>query len=151
MLFGLMLIPVLAVTGGAVDYGRAVAAKSRLQGIVDAAANAGARLPATANQNREKAVLRVFDANVAGTELADVKPQVKASNADTSVQATYTLETSLLGLIGIEEIDVTAKTTSRSQIENGAWCACSRSTRTRLMGCTCRASTRPRKGTAGPG
>ena len=57
MLFGLMLIPVLAVTGGAVDYGRAVAAKSRLQGIVDAAANAGARLPATANQNREKAVL----------------------------------------------------------------------------------------------
>jgi Flp pilus assembly protein TadG len=119
MIFGMMLIPVLAVTGGAVDYGRAVAAKSKLQGIVDAAANAGARLPATANQNREKAVLSVFDANVAGTELADVKPQVNATNADTSVQATYTLETSLLGLIGIEEIDVTAKTTSRSQIENG--------------------------------
>jgi hypothetical protein len=119
IIFGLMLIPMLAVSGAAIDYGRAVSAKSKLQGIVDAAANAGARLPATANQNREKAVLAVFDANVTGTELEGVQPQVKASNADTSVKATYTMETALLGLIGIDEIDVTAKTTSRSQIENG--------------------------------
>lgn len=119
IIFGLMLVPLLAVTGAAVDYGRAVSAKSKLQGIVDAAANAGARLPATANQNREKAVLAVFNANVDGTELERVQPQVQASNADTSVKATYTMQTSLLGLIGIDEIDVTAKTTSRSQIENG--------------------------------
>ena len=119
IIFGMMLVPLLAVTGAAVDYGRAVSAKSKLQGIVDAAANAGARLPATANQNREKAVLAVFDANVTGTELEGVQPQVQASNADTSVKATYTMETALLGLIGIDEIDVTAKTTSRSHVENG--------------------------------
>ena len=79
MIFGLMLVPLLTVSGGAIDYGRAVSLKSRLQGIVDASANAGARLPATANRNREEAVLGVFNANIAGTELAGAQPQVQAS------------------------------------------------------------------------
>ena len=55
ILFGLMALPMLAFAGLAIDHSRAKHARSELQDITDAAAIAGARLPATANANRFEA------------------------------------------------------------------------------------------------
>jgi Flp pilus assembly protein TadG len=119
MLFASLLIPMLGFIGLAIDFGRAHHASTRLRAIVDSAAIAGARLPATANQNRVNAVLAQFEANTKDTMFEGMTPQIEATNAGVTVTAQYTSDTTLLALMGLEEIDVEASTTARSQVENG--------------------------------
>ncbi|KUO55259.1 MAG: hypothetical protein APF80_01160, partial [Alphaproteobacteria bacterium BRH_c36] len=50
--FALALVPMLSVIGAAIDIGQAYTYKKQLQELTDAASVAGARLPATSNENR---------------------------------------------------------------------------------------------------
>jgi Flp pilus assembly protein TadG len=118
-LFALTTIPVTLITGMAVDYAEALRARERLQHAVDASASAGARLPATANQNRLAQAQSIFNANVSNSALSGVVPQIQASNAEVSVQASYTSPTRFMGIIGVASLEVSARTTARSQIQNG--------------------------------
>jgi len=74
VLFGLALIPVALAAGISIDYARALTARHQLQNAADAAAIAGARIPATANQNRANAARIAFEANLAQTPLTGVVP-----------------------------------------------------------------------------
>ena len=113
ILFGLALIPVALAAGISIDYAGALNARQQLQNAVDAAAIAGARIPATANQNRANAASLAFAANVAQTPLKDVEPNITATNESVEVRATYLYPTTFTSIAGI------VSTQARSQIENG--------------------------------
>jgi Flp pilus assembly protein TadG len=120
IIFGLTAIPVVLSVGVAVDYARALSARTKLQGIVDAAAMAGARLPATSNQNRMDAANETFALNLAHSGLpTSIQPTIEASNAEVKVAASYLQPTAFTGLMGVDAIEVSAGTASRSQVENG--------------------------------
>jgi Flp pilus assembly protein TadG len=119
MVFALAMVPALAAVGLAIDYGRAHYAKDRLQNAVDAAALAGARLPATAKANREQAARGVFSSNLVATNLAAVSPTISASNAEVSVAASFTMPTAFMSVIGVNSVVVNAQTRARSQVQNG--------------------------------
>lgn len=119
ILFGLALVPLALAAGISIDYAGALSARQQLQNAVDSAAIAGARIPATANQNRAKAASLAFTANIAQTPLKDVVPTVNATNESVTVEATYLHPTTFTSIAGIESIELTVSTRARSQIENG--------------------------------
>jgi Flp pilus assembly protein TadG len=119
MLFGLSLVPIVIATGISLDYARALTARQQLQNAVDAAAIAGARIPATANQNRADAASAAFMANIAQTSLGNIQPNINASNKEVVVEATYSQPTTFLSVAGVDSIDLKVTTRARSQIENG--------------------------------
>jgi Flp pilus assembly protein TadG len=120
IIFGLVAIPVVLSVGVAVDYARALSAREKLQGAVDAAAIAGARLPATSNENRIHAANRTFAVNLAHSGLpTSIQPTIQASNAEVAIAASYLQPTAFTGLMGVDSIEVLAETRARSQVENG--------------------------------
>jgi len=119
ILFAATLVPVAAFVGAAVDYAQALSAKTRLQSVTDIAAQAGARLPATANANRVEAALKSFNANIIGARFSASAPIIEASNSGVSVTATTTVPTAFMGLVGVSSIEVQASAQARSQIQNG--------------------------------
>lgn len=121
MVFGFAFVPIIAFVGFSVDYAAALNAKTRLQAIVDIAAQAGARLPATANANRMEAAQKAFDANFIRKKFSNAvpPPRIDASNSGVKVAATTTIDTAILGIIGIHKVEVAAQATARSQIQNG--------------------------------
>ena len=119
ILFALILVPSVAFVGSAVDYARALSVKTRLQSVTDIAAQAGARLPATANANREEAALKSFNSNMANANIEAPPPSIEASNSGVSVTATSTVPMAFMGLIGVDSIEVEVHASARSQIQNG--------------------------------
>jgi Flp pilus assembly protein TadG len=118
MIFALAMVPVVAIMGLAIDYARAQRVKDRLQIAVDAAALAGARLPATASLNRQQAALAIFNSNLGSTDLAKVTPTITASNAEVSVAASFNMPTSFMSVLGIKSVTLGASTRARSQVQN---------------------------------
>lgn len=119
ILFALILVPAVSFVGSAVDYARALSAKTRLQSVTDIAAQAGARLPATANANRSDAALKSFNANMVGAQFSATTPIIEASNSGVSVHSTASVPTAFMGLVGVNSIEVEASASARSQIQNG--------------------------------
>jgi len=119
IIFAFAAVPICAFVGSAVDYGTALRAKTQLQTIVDVAAAAGARLPATSNENRTQAVLSSFSTNASTTAVNGTTPVVDATNAKVTVTASTDVATHFMGIIGVDTITVTARAVARSQIENG--------------------------------
>lgn len=117
--FSLALIPMLSVIGAAIDIGQAYTYKKQLQEMTDAASVAGARLPATSNENRMNAIVSNFNQNASAKNLVDLRPEFSANNAEVAVTASATSPTTILKLLGIEGIPVEAKTRARSQVQNG--------------------------------
>lgn len=119
IIFSFAMVPIVAFVGSSIDYARALSAKTRLQAITDIAAQAGARIPATANANRIEAATKSFAVNAQGTVAAAINPVISASNAEVSVSASGYVPTTFMKIVGIEEVQITAEATARPQIENG--------------------------------
>ncbi len=119
VMFGLFSIPLFTVMGLAVDTARLLHAQTELQGVADAAAIAGARLPATANDNRYRAAMAYLNENLTETGLAGVSADIDANNAEVKVQAEYTYPTVMMGLVGFDSVEVHVMAAARSQVENG--------------------------------
>ncbi len=119
ILFALASLMVMGITGTAVDFARATSVKSRLQAAADAAAIAGASLPATANLNRQQQAMRIFKGNVAGTALASVQPTILASNSQVSITAKHQHTHTIMQIFGFGEVELQSSSTARSQIQNG--------------------------------
>jgi Flp pilus assembly protein TadG len=119
IIFAFAAVPAIAFMGSAVDYGIALSAKTELQAVVDASAAAGARLPATSNQNRSEAVLRHFNAAIQGRSIKSAVPIIDATNSMVNVSAQATIPTAFMGLVGVDSIEIGAKAAARSQIQNG--------------------------------
>lgn len=117
--FGLLIIPVVAFVGLAIDYSRALAAREALKQVVDAAAIAGARLPATSSSNRHDAASKMLTASLANMKLQDAQTSIQANNARVLVSANYTMKTNFMAILGTTELQVAASTSAQSQVENG--------------------------------
>ena len=63
IIFALMIIPILGITGLAVDYGRTITARSQLQNATDSAALAAVRLIGGSEQDRMLAAQKAFAVN----------------------------------------------------------------------------------------
>lgn len=113
MIFGLMLIPMCGLVGGAVDYSRANRVKTELQSAVDAAAIAGLRAQGTTTQ-RIAVATASFKANyypsVASNDpSASLTPQVTIAGDTVTVVATQNVETMFLSVIGTDFNAVSAE------------------------------------------
>ena len=117
--FGLLAVPMIAFVGLAIDYSRAVAAREALKQVVDAAAIAGARLPATTSEQRYNAASKMLNASLATARLTGASADIQATNARVVVTANYTLKTGFMGILGTTELTVAAKSSAQSQVENG--------------------------------
>ena len=119
IVFSLTAMVIFGFVGMAIDYGRALAVKERLQTAVDTAALAGASLPATANQNRINLAAAMFSSNLADSALARVTPSILASNSGVTVSASYPSINLIMQIFGFETMKISANSTARPQIQNG--------------------------------
>jgi len=124
--FALLLIPMMLVVGGAVDYARMVQYRSSLQNAVDQAAIAGAAVFSSPNQSGAAAQVATnyFNRTILPSSLSMAAPSVTTNSSGTinpalgnapaytvTVSATATVSTSLLSLI-IPSVTITAKATA---------------------------------------
>lgn len=119
MLFGLLILPMVATVGMAIDYGQAISAHQKLQTLVDKAAIAGARLPATTSANRIEAATEFFQDNLEHSGLTGITPVFKGNNTEVSVSAKYAQPTAIMKLFGHTEFQLSAMAVARPQVDNG--------------------------------
>lgn len=101
MIFGLSLLPVLVLTGMAIDYARATAERTRLQQAVDATALALSRAPKTTSQAQLQASgERFFAAIFSSKEAARPPITVKKDGERIAVNSELTMPTTLMQLVG---------------------------------------------------
>ncbi len=113
MLFGIMIIPTLGIVAGAIDFANASRAKSKLQAALDAATLAAARAiqngeDITAAQETANNYIKANLANKLGSTI----PTITLTNDSGIVTASvnYSVDTYLLGVMGIDKLDVSAET-----------------------------------------
>ena len=107
MLFALSMIPIVAATGLAVDYGRAQVVRGELQHAVDAAALASAR-----KSNLEEAELQTyaetFIAANSSFDLDNLDVNVTKTDTGIAVSATTITKTYLLPVLGYDQVSLSA-------------------------------------------
>jgi Flp pilus assembly protein TadG len=108
--FGLTAM-VLAAAVGAVDYGRAVNARTEMQHASDAAALAAA---AVAEEDRIGLATQIFNANY--TAKSGVNVTVSSTGTKVTVSATDAIATSLLGVVGIEQLAIGASSAAEAYV-----------------------------------
>jgi Flp pilus assembly protein TadG len=111
IIFALALIPVMTGVGAALDYARANSAKTMIQMALDAAVLAGAR---DGSSNWGAVATNVFTSNLASKNLTAPTPSFTTSgNTTYAGSATATIYTSLLGIVGINTLNVNASSTAK--------------------------------------
>ena len=119
MNFGLFVVPLLAFVGVAIDYSQALDEKYKLQQIVDSAAIAGARLPATSSEKRKEAAEHMLQASLDNSKLQNVTWKVDASNANVAVKLNHVMKTNFMRIMGVNDLKIEASTAAQAQVENG--------------------------------
>jgi Flp pilus assembly protein TadG len=102
IIFALVLMALVGAAGGAIDYGRAISAKSKLSTAADAAALAGAVAP---QSERIGVATNSFKVNHGGT----VTPSVTVNGSVVRVVASQAVPSTLLAVIGIRELPVSVE------------------------------------------
>ena len=109
IIFGLSLLPVMAMAGSALDYSRAVQTRTKLQSALDAAVLAAARDGASMTDAQISARARNFvDANMAGNSSSFTLDSLNMTRIGKTVRLTgsATVATVMLPIIGINNIKV---------------------------------------------
>ncbi len=108
ILFALLLIPLLAMVGGAIDFSRAFIVKSRLQISLDAAVLAAAAAAGLEDAERIAYGESIFLANYPASELGTPAQVVITITADGRVTGSVSadLSTTFLNVIGIGNLTV---------------------------------------------
>ena len=120
--FGLMLAPMMMLSGAAVDVGKALQARNELQAAADAAALAAAGSASQSSIERIALARKMIDANVSksisGGEQGDGETQTTSSQAtDFNVDVTLAESTTTVevkGSIEAKFLKITGWTGSRS-------------------------------------
>jgi hypothetical protein len=111
LIFSLLIMPVIAAIGVAVDYSRASDARSVLQQAADAAALAGRMRDGDA---RESEIQRVFATNVAGSEVAGITAKATTnSDGSVTVTASHQQKTILMSLFNIKATQIAVTATAQ--------------------------------------
>ncbi|MFK7791959.1 MAG: TadE/TadG family type IV pilus assembly protein [Devosiaceae bacterium] len=106
ILFGLAAIPMVGVAGASLDYSRAADIRSGYQNAADAAALAAATSSLPNLEARQDYARAVFDANAPDTGHTVSHFSLLEVDLGYEVQAGGGVDTTLLGVIGITDIDV---------------------------------------------
>ena len=119
-IMGLAIIPLFAVVGLAIDTGRGYMLKSKLSYAIDAAGLAGGR--AFDTDMREEDIAMFFEANFPtgymNSELLPDHPVVTFDDANNriTIEASATLPTAFMGVVGVQEITVSARTVIQREL-----------------------------------
>ncbi len=119
-IMGLAIIPLFAVVGLAIDTGRGYMLKSKLSYAIDAAGLAGGR--AFDTDLREEDIAMFFEANFPtgymNSELLPDHPVVTFDDANNriTIEASATLPTAFMGVVGVQEITVSARTVIQREL-----------------------------------
>jgi Flp pilus assembly pilin Flp len=113
VIFGVMIIPVIAISGGVVDYGRAVKTKSQLMATLDAAVLAATLQYSQDETTDYKQVVMDFvkknladaDKTYQGLEVT-IDVQDIAEDGELKAGLITKVETLFLGLVGFDEFDI---------------------------------------------
>ena len=108
ILFAILLIPLLAMIGGAIDFSRAFIVKTRLQSSLDAAILATAAAAGLTDAERIAYGESIFQANYPASELGTVAQAVITITADGRVTGSVSadLSTTFLNVIGIGNLTI---------------------------------------------
>lgn len=123
VLFALMIVPVFSLMGAAIDYSRAVHLREQLQRISDGATIAGldvyrqtqnlqageARIMAYINAGLANAGLKAGKAGEVGAVVVS-NTQINPANSTAMPKLEAKINTIILGMIGIHNLDVAAQT-----------------------------------------
>jgi Flp pilus assembly protein TadG len=117
VLFGLTLIPLVAITGAAIDYSRASIVRTAMQAALDATALAVSKQAATltSEQLNEKASAyfkAAFDRPEAKNVQITATYSVGSAHSVT-LSATTQVDTRIMGVVGIDTIDLGTTTSTR--------------------------------------
>ncbi len=108
IIFGAMIVPVIMLMGSSIDFGKAMQAKSELQGAADAAALAAAILVDAQTEVRVAEANTVFAAKLAGSNLRGTSPTVTISDNKITVEASARVDTAFLGIINMKQLELDA-------------------------------------------
>ncbi len=112
VMFGLSIIPIIAAGGTALDFSRAMAVKSRLSNALDASGLAVGASVGTSQAQMLDIATKYFNANYPEDEIgATSNLTLSAVGDQITISASARVETTLLGLVGIEYIDVATSST----------------------------------------
>lgn len=117
--FAFILIPMVAFSGVALDYSTALGIKKQLQDIADSTVIAGARLPATTSDKRLQDAHNMLNAALANAKLDGVKTDIHANNAKVAIDVSYEYKTHLMGILGVDKMEINVTSAAQSQVENG--------------------------------
>lgn len=119
MMFGLALLPIAIAAGSALDYSTASNVRSKLQLASDAAAVAGDAVAPWSVAACEEQARKYFKSNVNVGLLSEVPtPIVNCAQNGTTVTVEGQVSTSLLGVMGIDTINVAALSKTTCQLRN---------------------------------
>src|SRR4051794_34423785 len=117
--FALVLLPLTALAGAAIDYSRATATKEQLQATTDSAALTAARLSSSSDNQRVTIAKSFFPANGAAT---DPGATVTVSKGTVTIDATRPYRPSFMNIVGIGEIQVHAHAIATPTVEGPPVC-----------------------------
>ncbi len=107
IIFALALMPIMAAAGVGVDLSRAYLVRAHLTQALDAAGLAVAGSPGVSEEQLKTLAQDFFNANYPNTEIGvPGELQLTLGNNVVTLSATATLPTALLGVFGIDELDV---------------------------------------------
>lgn len=104
--FGLMLVPILGMTGLAVDYTRASSDRSRLQNAADSAALAGASIYIGTNANEAEARARAYMRANLGADAENVTMSFSASNQRVNVGIRGETNSLFMQILNKDKVDI---------------------------------------------
>lgn len=107
LIFALAAVPTIAVVGAAIDYGRALNTKTKIQLALDASALFAASSQFKTDAERIKAANDAFSANMDGSGYsANTTLNVKIVDKAVVTSATVNVPTTFAALLGVDGIDV---------------------------------------------
>lgn len=120
MMFGLAIIPILALSGGAVDFSYRADTRTQLQSAADSAALAAARTIQEGQtsgkvkwgklkKSAQAAAEKMFAASQTGDlNRTTRKPRIKISRNSVTVDASTSVPTSFLAILGVDKLQADA-------------------------------------------
>ena len=113
IIFAVMVIPVVAITGGVVDYGRAVKTKSQLAATLDAAVLAAMMQYSLDDSTDYKSIVTNYvlknlveaDKTYQGLEIDIEVPDI-SEDGEMTASISTTVSTNFLRLVGFDEFDI---------------------------------------------
>ncbi len=114
VLFALLLVPILGIVFGGIDYSRAMSVQSQLQTAADSAANSAASRLAEGSAKAEAAFEAAFRTNLPD----DLKDQpyelnISGNGKTLTVELSTSVPTTMVAMLGVSKLDVAVASTAK--------------------------------------